>query len=621
MMGSTYDVVVVGAGHAGIEAALAASRLGCRTVCLTANLDSIGLMPCNPSIGGPAKANLVREIDALGGHMGIASDATLIQLKTLNTSKGPAVRALRAQVDKVRYHLHMKAALEAEPNLEVRQLVVERLLVHGDEVQGVVCRGGLEVRGRAVVLTTGTYLRGRVYVGSCDFDGGPNGQLAPGVLSDHLKALGLEVARFKTGTPARVNGRSINYGRTVEQPGDALQSGFSFLGGPVDGRQVSCWLTYTNVETHDVIMRNIHSAPMFSGAITGRGPRYCPSIESKVVNFPEKERHQVFLEPEGLGSSEYYLGGLSTSLPEGVQDAFLRTIPGLESVEILRYGYAIEYDVVLPHQLTRWLEVKSLANLFTAGQVNGTSGYEEAAAQGLVAGVNAARRVQGLEPAVLERHEAYIGVLVDDLVTKEIDEPYRMLTTRAEYRVLLRQDNADARLSPVGRAWGLVSDERMRTLERKQAMVAQELERLRGTLVGVPGSEGAERMRLSELLRRPEYTYEGTSVVDDGRPALPGEVVEQVEVDLKYSGYVKKQLDQVERVRRHEGRHLLGVDFAGVRGLSSEAREKLCRISPDTLGQASRIAGVGSADLSALLVHLVKGERSQARRTGVYNGE
>ncbi|MBE3587887.1 MAG: tRNA uridine-5-carboxymethylaminomethyl(34) synthesis enzyme MnmG [Thermoanaerobacteraceae bacterium] len=622
-----YDVIVVGAGHAGCEAALAAARMGCRTLVVTLNLDNVALMPCNPAMGGPAKSQLVREVDALGGEIGLNTDRNAIQVRLLNTAKGPAVQALRAQADKKRYHINMKKVLENQPGLDVKQVLVERLLVQGERVAGVVGSTGATFLAPVVILTTGVYLRGRIIIGDLAFHGGPQGQFAAMNLSRSLRDLGLELGRFKTGTPARVDRRTIDFNKMTVQPGDERLLNFSFISPVRERVQVPCWLTYTTEETHRIIRENLHRSPLFSGFIQGTGPRYCPSIEDKVVRFAHRDSHQVFIEPEGLDTVEMYVQGMSTSLPEDVQLAMLRTLRGLERVEIMRPGYAIEYDYLVPTQLKPSLECKTIRGLFSAGQINGTSGYEEAAAQGIMAGINAACFIQDKEPLVLSRSEAYIGVLIDDLVTKGTSEPYRLLTSRAEYRLLLRQDNADLRLTEKGYRVGLVTGERYRAYEKRRGLIAAEIERLQRTILPVTDRvqevlerAGSAKLQqstsLAALLRRPEITYDHIRQVDPGAPDLPADVQEEVEIEIKYEGYIKKQRAQVERFEKMEGRRIpADLDYDQVTGLAAEARQKLSQIRPLSIGQASRISGVNPADIAVLLVYL-ESKRREAKGGG-----
>ena len=619
----TYDIVVVGAGHAGCEAALACARLGLETIVFTVSVDSIALMPCNPNVGGSSKGHLVRELDALGGEMGKNIDKTFIQSKMLNESKGPAVHSLRAQADKQEYSRQMRKTMENTEHLTIRQAEVSELIVEDGQIKGVKTFSGAIYHAKAVVLCTGTYLRARCIYGDVSNPTGPNGLQAATHLTDSLIANGIEMFRFKTGTPARADKRSIDFSKMEEQFGDKRVVPFSFSTDPesVQKEQASCWLTYTNQETHKIIRDNLSRSPLFSGAIEGTGPRYCPSIEDKVVKFPDKERHQVFVEPEGLYTNEMYLGGMSSSLPEDVQYAMYRTVPGLEHVRIVRNAYAIEYDCINSLQLKSTLEFKKIRGLFAGGQFNGSSGYEEAAVQGFMAGVNASMEVLGREQVVLDRSQAYIGVLIDDLVTKENHEPYRMMTSRAEYRLLLRQDNADLRLREIGHNIGLVSDEEYEHLLEKKAQIDAEIERLeKATIGGTPKVQELlakyestplkSGTTLAELIKRPELDYEKLAEVDEKRPELAFDVQEQVNIEIKYEGYIKRQMQQVAQFKKLEGRKLPeNFDYAQANSLRKEAVQKLNKIQPSTIGQASRISGVSPADISVLMVYL---ERSKS---------
>lgn len=617
-MEENYDVLVVGAGHAGCEAALASARLGLNTILFTVSVDSIALMPCNPNIGGSSKGHLVREVDALGGEMGKNIDKTFIQSKMLNASKGPAVHSLRAQADKKDYSQKMRETLENTENLTIRQAEVSEILVENGRITGAKTFSGAVYHVKAVILCTGTYLRARCIYGDVSNATGPNGLQAANHLTDCLKSLGIEMYRFKTGTPARVDKRSIDFTKMEIQRGDEKVVPFSFSTDPesVQKEQAVCWLTYTNNKTHEIIRENIDRSPLFSGVIEGTGPRYCPSIEDKVMKFADKERHQIFVEPEGLYTNEMYLGGMSSSLPEDVQYMMYRTVPGLENVKIVRNAYAIEYDCINPGQLLPTLEFKKIQGLFSAGQFNGSSGYEEAAAQGIVAGINAAMEILGKEQIVIDRSQGYIGVLIDDLVTKENHEPYRMMTSRAEYRLLLRQDNADLRLTSVGYQVGLVSKDMYDRVEKKRKMIEQEVKRLSEVTIGANGktqeflekyhsSELKTGVTLAELIRRPELDYDKVAELDDEREELPYDVIEQVNIQIKYEGYITRQLKQVEQYKKLEGKKLKqDFDYSEVKGMRKEAIQKMNLYKPLSVGQASRISGVSPADISVLLVYL-----------------
>ena len=612
-----YDIAVVGAGHAGCEAALACARLGLETIMFTVSVESIALMPCNPNIGGSSKGHLVREIDALGGEMGVNIDKTFIQSKMLNQSKGPAVHSLRAQADKSEYSATMRKTLENTEHLTIRQAEVAELMAENGVIKGVKTFSGAEYYTKAVVLCTGTYLKARCIFGDISYYTGPNGLLAANYLSESMKKLGIEIVRFKTGTPARVDGRTIDFDKMEEQFGDKKIVPFSFTTDPesIQKEQRSCWLTYTNEDTHKIIRDNIDRSPLYSGVIHGTGPRYCPSIEDKVMRFKDKDRHQVFIEPEGNYTHEYYLGGMSSSLPEDVQYAMYKTVPGLE------HAYAIEYDCINPNQLKSSLEFKNISGLFSGGQLNGSSGYEEAAAQGLIAGINAAMKVLNKEPLILDRSEAYIGVLIDDLVTKENKEPYRMMTSRAEYRLLLRQDNADIRLYEQGHRVGLLSDERYNKVVEKIKAIDNEIERLKNVSVGgsekvnnfliryesTPLNNGAS---LAELIRRPELNYEILGEIDENRPQLDTDVIEQVNINIKYEGYISREQKQVEHFKKLENKLIpADIDFDDISGLRIEAKQKLKNYSPRSIGQASRISGVSPADITVLLVYMEQHRR------------
>lgn len=627
----SFDVIIVGAGHAGSEAALAAARMGNKTLLLTISLEMVAFMPCNPSVGGPAKGIVVREIDALGGEMGHNIDKTYVQMRMLNTGKGPAVRALRAQADKHAYHRAMKQTMEETPNLTLRQATVDQLVVEDGVCKGVITNTGACYFAKAVVLATGTAARGKIIIGELMYESGPNNTQSATKLSENLEELGFDLQRFKTGTPPRINGNTIDYSVTEEQPGDEKPHHFSF--DTPDSQyiavtdQISCWLTYTNPTTHQIIRDNLDRAPMFTGVIEGVGPRYCPSIEDKIVRFADKDRHQVFLEPEGRDTDEWYVDGMSTSMPEEIQEKMLHSVKGLEKAKLMRPGYAIEYDVVAPYQLHPTLETKLVKNLFTAGQTNGTSGYEEAAGQGLIAGINAGLRAQGKGPFVLKRSDAYIGVMIDDLVTKGTKEPYRLLTSRAEYRLILRHDNADLRLMEKGHAIGLVSDERLAKMEHKKALVEAEIARLKKIRIK-PTNEAANNLieahgdnplkdaiAAADFLKRPYVDYQTLmNLIPDPDEPLSREVIEQVEIQLKYEGYIKKEDVKVERLKRMEAKKIpADLDYSAIDGLATEGRQKLEKIRPETLAQASRIGGVNPADLAILSVYLRQGRLAKLK--------
>ncbi|MDI2586446.1 tRNA uridine-5-carboxymethylaminomethyl(34) synthesis enzyme MnmG [Psychrobacillus sp. NEAU-3TGS] len=615
-----FDVIVVGAGHAGVEAARAAAKMGAKTLVLTINLDMIAFMPCNPSIGGPAKGIVVREIDALGGAMGKVIDKTHIQMRMLNTGKGPAVRALRAQADKVLYQHEMKRLLEEQDNLTIHQAVVEELLVEDEKIIGLVTQVGAIYRAETVVITTGTFLRGEIIIGDLKYSSGPNNQQPSIKLADSIRNLGFDLVRFKTGTPPRVNSKTVDYSKTEIQPGDDVPRAFSFETTEFIMDQLPCWLTYTSEKTHQIINENLHLSPMYSGMIKGTGPRYCPSIEDKVVRFNDKPRHQIFLEPEGRNTKEVYVQGLSTSLPEHVQRQLIASVPGLENAEMMRAGYAIEYDAMVPTQLWPTLETKKIKNLYTAGQINGTSGYEEAAGQGLMAGINAALRVLNKEEKVLSRSDAYIGVLIDDLVTKGTNEPYRLLTSRAEYRLLLRHDNADLRLLEIGYEIGLVPQERFEQFLAKKKRIEDELDRLRTLIIkpnettqalirSVDGSELKDGIRAADLLKRTEMHYDLVAELVPSEVELTLEEKEQVEIQVKYEGYIEKSLQQVEKLKKMEDKKIPDqIDYDAISGIATEAKQKLKQVRPLSIAQASRISGVNPADISILLIYIEQGK-------------
>ena len=629
-----YDVAVIGAGHAGCEAALAAARLSLKTIIFTVSMDSIAMMPCNPNIGGTSKGHLVREIDALGGEMGKNIDRTFIQSRMLNMSKGPAVHSLRAQADKKAYSDSMRKVLENTPNLTLRQAEIVDILVEDGKIKGVKTYSGSIYPCRAVIICTGTYLNARCIYGETVHKTGPNGLSAAVYLSDALRRLGIELFRFKTGTPARIDKRTIDFSKLIEQKGDEKIVPFSFTNKPEDLKreQVSCWLTYTTPETHEIIRENLHRSPLFSGEIKGTGTRYCPSIEDKVVKFADKDRHQVFIEPEGLYTNEMYISGMSSSLPEDVQVRMYRSVPGLENAHIVRNAYAIEYDCINPSQLKPTLEIRNIDGLFFAGQINGSSGYEEAAAQGIIAGINAAMKLLGREPVIIDRSQAYIGVLIDDLITKETKEPYRMMTSRSEYRLILRQDNADLRLTKIGYKVGLIDEDRYQAVLYKEKCIEEEIQRLKKTVIGanreaqellisLGSSPLATASTLADLIRRPELSYEVLESIDPERKPLPEDVIEQININLKYEGYIERQQRQIEQFKKMENKRLPeDMDYNAISGLRLEARQKLQKFRPLSIGQASRISGVNPADISVLMVYLMQHNAKKTKETST-NGD
>lgn len=623
----SYDVIIIGAGHAGCEAALASGRLGCKTLVCTMNLDSVAMMPCNPNIGGTAKGHLVKEIDALGGEMGINIDNTFIQMRMLNTSKGPAVHSLRAQADKKLYSNRMKHVLEKEDNITLRQLEVVSIDLEEGKIKGVLTKNGAYFETKAVVLATGTYLKGKIIIGDISYSGGPSGLYPANDLSQSLLDMGISLRRFKTGTPARINRRTVDFTKMIEQTGDTKIVPFSFMSEDIDKEQISCYLTYTNLSTHDVIRANIERSPLYNGSIKSVGPRYCPSIEDKVMRFPDKEKHQIFIEPEGVDTEEMYVGGMSSSLPEDVQILMLRTLPGLENVQMMRTAYAIEYDCIDPTQLSLSLEFKDIKGLFSAGQLNGSSGYEEAGAQGIVAGINAALKSMDREPFILSRSDAYIGVLVDDLVTKGTNEPYRMMTSRSEYRLLLRQDNADLRLTELGFKIGLVTEARYEKFISRKSYIENEVLRIKNVKITNKAevnefllSIGSETLKkpssLYELIKRPELDYLKVAELDLDRPNLSDDVKEEVNIISKYEGYIEKQLEQVNQFKKYENRLLQDIfDYSDIKGLRLEAIQKLNKLKPISIGQASRISGVSPADVSVLMIYLEQLNRSKNKES------